>query len=135
MANDSIKQERALYMRRYTAEIETLGCRVKRLAKRATKLQLWREKVLEALGNQCKKCGFADKRALQIDHVYGGGQEDRRRRGFNNGYSYRFLEQILSEPDFLANYQLLCANCNWIKKYENRESNKGVGSVPRKYLN
>ncbi len=127
------KKKNALYMRKWTKARSPVA---KALAQERTKnkYQFWRAKVLEALGGKCCHCGFSDIRALQIDHIHGGGQADQRARGYNNGYSYTFLVNILSEPDFLQNFQLLCANCNWIKKSENHEWNKGVGSRPRKYL-
>ena len=36
------------------------------------------------------------------------------------------IEQIKKEKK----YQLLCANCNWIKRFENKE----WGGAPKKYL-
>lgn len=77
-----------------------------------------RKSVLEALGGKCIKCGFADIRALQIDHINGGGSKERK----NLGTGGSFHKQVLKS--FIANenkYQLLCANCNWIKRFENNE--------------
>ena len=59
----------------------------------------------------CKRCGFSDIRALQIDHVYGGGNQERKKN--------RNLTKLISEKP--NNYQILCANCNWIKRVENNE--------------
>lgn len=77
-----------------------------------------RRKVLEYVGGEtginCKRCGFDDIRALQIDHVNGGGRIEVRKFRDNKKY----LEHITKTPN---NYQLLCANCNWIKKVENNE--------------
>ena len=48
---------------------------------------------------------------LQIDHVNGGGIKDR--------YSGTALfKHVLENP---KDYQILCANCNWIKRYRNKE--------------
>ena len=74
-----------------------------------------RRRVLEKLGNQCVECGISDFRVLQIDHVNGGG--NRERRALYSSLLY--LKNV--EKDNGAVYQLLCANCNWIKKYENNE--------------
>jgi hypothetical protein len=74
-----------------------------------------RQHVLRALGNQCVRCGFTDWRTLQIDHVNGGGRRDRER--WSNTHEY--LNAVLAAPPGI--YQLLCANCNWIKKYERAE--------------
>ena len=78
-----------------------------------------REKVFIVLGSVCCKCGFSDKRALQIDHINGGGSKDKR-----NGYSW-YGDILKSIKNKECKYQLLCANCNWIKKYENKEVPKG----------
>lgn len=79
---------------------------------------LWRQLRIEALGklgNKCVKCGFSDIRALQIDHINGGGCYDMRNRSRKN--LYRFI----LNNDVTGIFQLLCANCNWIKRYENDE--------------
>lgn len=80
--------------------------------------QRQREKTIAGMGGSCVRCGFDDLRALQIDHVAGGGVKDRATRG---NYS-RFLKDALQSFVRGENkYQILCANCNWIKKAENRE--------------
>lgn len=79
-----------------------------------------RNAALEAFGNKCNKCGFADKRALQIDHVSGNGNKERKET-INVATFYRnVLKSFLDNEN---KYQLLCANCNWIKRYENNELN------------
>lgn len=71
--------------------------------------------VLGLLGCKCKICGFSDYRALQIDHVDGGGCKEKR-VGNKNKYYYNELLKGSKK------YQLLCANCNWIKRFENNET-------------
>lgn len=77
-----------------------------------------RREMLEFVGGskgvQCNKCGFKDERAIQIDHVNGGGSKEIKSLKNNR----RYLALIKSRPD---NYQLLCANCNWIKRHTNYE--------------
>lgn len=68
------------------------------------------------LGSKCIRCGFSDYRALQIDHVNGGGVQDIKTRG-----TVASAYDIVRGKN-LEHYQLLCANCNWIKKYENKEN-------------
>jgi len=83
-------------------------------------LRKLRKDTLEVLGGKCIKCDFQDKRALQIDHVNGNGRKDRRERGSNNMRYYRKVtESFLNKEN---KFQLLCANCNWIKRVENKES-------------
>lgn len=73
-----------------------------------------RRRVIEKLGGKCVRCGFSDSRALQIDHVNGGGTQENRREG-----NVRVMRMALADTE--GKYQLLCANCNWIKRWENRE--------------
>lgn len=74
-----------------------------------------RDQVFAGYGNKCVKCGFDDKRALQLDHVHGDGREDRKQ------HKRATLLRRIIKAGFPARYQLLCANCNTIKMYENRE--------------
>ena len=77
-----------------------------------------RKSVITMLGGECHRCGFSDIRALQIDHVNGGGGKELREIG--NG---KVMTQIMALPieEARSKYQVLCANCNWIKKAENGE--------------
>lgn len=85
-----------------------------------------RRMALAILGRKCKRCGFSDERALQIDHPAGRKvQEDDAEHG-----SYYVYKNVLARP---LDYQLLCANCNWIKRYENNE-HRG-GKRPKRSLN
>lgn len=78
------------------------------------------------LGNKCVKCGFSDRRALQIDHIKGGGIKERR-----IGNTRQFHRKVLTSVKKSEHkYQLLCANCNWIKRFENGE----WGGAPKKYI-
>jgi hypothetical protein len=78
--------------------------------------------LLDLLGNKCVKCGFDNPLALQIDHVNNNGAEERRKyttnkngrfNGINLKY-YRDLREKLKNGS--KEYQLLCANCNAIKR-------------------
>ncbi len=73
-----------------------------------------RSKVLSILGGKCARCGFDDPRALQIDHIDGGGVKNIREVHMRT----RYLRIIRG---FTAGLQVLCANCNWIKRAENGE--------------
>jgi hypothetical protein len=59
------------------------------------------------------KCGFSDKRALQVDHIDGGGAQHRRVTSLQQQF-----HDILTHPHL---FQILCANCNCIKRVENSE--------------
>lgn len=72
----------------------------------------------------CCNCGFDNIHALQLDHINGGGRQHRislASQGSHNIY------QWLRREGYPKGYQVLCANCNWIKRYENKE-----GTGPRK---
>jgi hypothetical protein len=79
-----------------------------------------RAKVLARLGNKCIQCGFDDPRALQIDHINGNAKDDPNSRPQRGGmYTFRLAK--MSDEELRSTYQLLCANCNWIKRNENKE--------------
>jgi hypothetical protein len=76
-----------------------------------------RLKVIEILGGKCRRCGFSDIRALQVDHVNGDGYGSQKHKGSPSHWN-NVLREIKSGS---TRYQLLCANCNWIKRNENGE--------------
>ena len=82
--------------------------------------RVWRKKALQIIGIACAKCGYSDSRALQIDHVNGGGSKERKTKKLD-GYKYcRFVyNEVLNGKR--SKYQILCANCNAIKRVENNE--------------
>lgn len=86
-------------------------------ALKGTKSKFYRAAVLQKLGAFCKKCGFSDERALQIDHIDGG------KAGHCITRDYIYYQRILNDPDILTKFQILCANHNWIKRIENDENN------------
>lgn len=75
-----------------------------------------RKEVLEAYGGKCVRCGFSDERALQIDHIEGRGAAHRKSLG--GQVSFMFW---LRKMKFPMGFQILCANCNWIKRAEKSE--------------
>jgi hypothetical protein len=70
--------------------------------------------ILESLGGKCVRCGFADWRALQVDHVNGDGAADRQKSRSPS----HLAKLVRANPD---RFQILCANCNSIKKIEQGE--------------
>ena len=93
---------------------------------KARKNKLDRERALQAKrtiygvlgGAKCIKCGITDIRVLQLDHINGGGKKDRK----SNRSTLKILRLHRDNLDSLKDkYQVLCANCNWIKKHENNE--------------
>ena len=68
-----------------------------------------RQKALAFLGNKCIHCGETDWECLQIDHIDGGGCKEFRKIGPQG-----IVRKVLKGA---KDYQLLCANCNWRKRY------------------
>lgn len=84
-----------------------------------------RKKVFDVLGRKCSNAdckwqnddgsiGCTDERLLQIDHRNGGGTKEARGKGGRCA----MLRRVLEHPD---EYQVLCANCNWLKRLERGE--------------
>jgi len=84
------------------------------LSKDRDKRRQQRQVVRQALGGKCVRCGFSYERALQVDHVQNNGARHRRKHGSSTGTYYRTILKNIDSGE----YQLLCANCNWIKHYE-----------------
>lgn len=81
---------------------------------RAKKLRL---ELLDILGGpKCIRCGYEqDWRALNFDHIRDDGAEDR----LIHGHWTSFYSFYISNPEIArANLQVLCCNCNQIKKYD-----------------
>jgi len=107
---------------RETSRLHYLKNREKLLEKskkrQAFKLEKLREEILELLGNKCSNpnCsvvgGMSDSRALQIDHINGGGCKERKKLSIIPYYQH-ILQSIRKGEE---KYQLLCANCNVIKR-------------------
>ena len=83
--------------------------------------------ALELLGGKCSRCSFDDIRALQFDHINGGGLAEKKTRKRN--HYKNIIESVLKKEN---KYQILCANCNWIKRCENGEVRNG--KVRKKYV-
>jgi hypothetical protein len=108
---DNLLPSRTIYMREYRRRNkEHINDWYSRRRAELKKL------LFARLGNVCKHCGFKDVRALQIDHIHGGGKKD-----IGKGYGYKRFIKLLALINLEELYQLLCANCNWIKSYESGE--------------
>lgn len=98
---------------------------IKNRAKLLITTKLYKKKLRDAtiagLGGQCIECGFNDIRALQIDHINGGGVKEFKERKYKGDYNKQVLQSFLNKEN---KYQLLCANCNWIKRSINNEVRK-----------
>jgi len=72
-------------------------------------------------GPVCVRCGFADIRALQFDHIVGGsGRKERKKYNGRMGSFYKYVAETGK-----FKFQVLCANCNTIKRHVEKEWGTG----------
>lgn len=91
-----------------------------------------RQHLLVALGGKCVRCGETDWRCLQVDHIHGHGRQHIRTAATSTVmYQNRILREIKNGS---KEYQLLCANCNWRKMYEQNENAYAYASVKHKLV-
>jgi hypothetical protein len=88
-----------------------------------------RQIIMDYLGGKCSclgdncchtgECPIIDPRCLQLDHINSDGPADKLRLGSGSGlinYYFGHLEEAKS------NLQILCANCNWVKRTVKEET-------------
>jgi hypothetical protein len=90
-------------------------CRRCQTAANLARVQVLRMRAIDTLGGPvCVRCGFNDVRALTIDHRNGGGTQHRR----SVKSLWSIYKHVIDHPE---DYQVLCWNCNYIKRVENGE--------------
>ncbi len=84
-----------------------------------------RAEVLAAYGGQkCNHCQEAREPCLTIDHVEGGGNQHRISIGAGSGNDfYRWLKK----NNFPSGFQVLCMNCQWMKRATDGNIGKHLG--------
>lgn len=122
ISSDPVRaDQRRKYMREYKR---------RRNAEGTSHRHTLRQEVITLLGSRCARCDWTDPRALQIDHVKGNGAQLRRDRGLTGrggdgtgaGKELKELrDRLRAGEDVSEDYQLLCCNHNWVKRYENHE--------------
>lgn len=118
-----MKKDRKEYLKEYRKKYnKTYGPNNRERLNKNTReyFRRLRVTILSLLGDKCVRCGFSDPRALQIDHINGGGTKEKKelKTSFNKLV-------LLSLANNEGRYQLLCANCNWIKRVERQEVGGG----------
>jgi hypothetical protein len=89
-------------------------------------MKVHRQKVRKILidllgGPVCVNCGFSNISAIQIDHINSGCVNETKQLGG----SLKMMKFHLKNPEEAKKQlQILCANCNWIKRFENDENPK-----------
>ena len=76
-----------------------------------------RDKITKRLGSVCKCCGEKKPLFLQIDHIKGGGAKERKKFDNIGRAMSGYYEYLLTHPSLKKEYQLLCANCNFGRYY------------------
>lgn len=71
----------------------------------------------------CQRCEFRDVRALTVDHIDGGGCKHRKEVTGRPHGSLDFYKWIIKN-NFPPMFQILCSNCQSIKRWENKEGVK-----------
>ena len=74
--------------------------------------QAMRQRLLDLYGCACAICGYADARALTLDHIHGDGNTERKNLGETGVYR---LAVKFFQPDV---YRTLCMNCQFIEYKE-----------------
>jgi hypothetical protein len=69
----------------------------------------------------CAYCGYSDLRALSIDHVASNGAEHRKQLKNNKRGEGKCLYVWLEKNHFPPGYQVLCMNCQFIKRHTREE--------------
>lgn len=118
-----IKEYQRNYSRKYRVENREKFLRILGLSARK---QRYKHKnfLFELLGNKCSnpKClvpnGCDDIRCLQLDHINGGGTKEYKKFKVVNSLYYYYFKHPEEAKEKL---QILCANCNWIKRHEKNE--------------
>jgi hypothetical protein len=64
--------------------------------------------VIEGYGSKCACCGESEKNFLSIDHVNGGGRQERKRIGSGSAFHAKIIK-----ANFPPEYRVLCHNCNF----------------------
>lgn len=83
--------------------------------------QKYKDLAFALLGNKCSNpnCPIPqekmDIRCLQIDHINNDGNRANREGGRHGGYYHNVVRSIEKGEH---KYQLLCAYCNWLKRYK-----------------
>jgi len=69
---------------------------------------------------QCANCSERRMSCLSIDHKNGRARTEKMKTGLRGVTFYRWLRT----SNYPEGYQVLCMNCQWVKRFENKEYNQ-----------
>ena len=98
------KQEK----RKYDSQYCDVNAETIRIQKRAKLLSL-KEEVFSHYDSKCECCQEKQMDFLIIDHIYGGGEQERKKNGLWGKKMYLWLKK----NNYPAGFRVLCQNCNW----------------------
>ena len=84
------------------------------IARTLSRYTAQRVHLLALLGSECACCGEAETLFLDIDHINGVSEEEKRLGGKKKRYSWAKLFKYV--PMHLDEFQILCSNCNQGKR-------------------
>ena len=125
------KEERRLYMKAWRAKHPDYANnsyykhREKHLEQRKAYRQKIKTLVLTYYSRgepTCRTCNEKRLDCLSIDHINGKGAEHRRQLGVSGLEFYRWL----IKNNYPNGFQVLCMNCQWIKRANNHETRRLV---------
>lgn len=90
--------------------------RTQRRAKQHRYYQKLKQDIFDHYGRKCAHCPIDDLRVLTIDHINGGGTKHR--KTFKSPATFYTW---LRRNNFPKGYQILCMNCQWLKRLTNNE--------------
>jgi hypothetical protein len=70
-----------------------------------------REEAFAGYGGKCTCCGEDKFEFLALDHVFGGGGQERKVKS-----THQIARKVITQ-DFPKEYQILCHNCNMAKGF------------------
>lgn len=110
------KEERREYAREYRVKHPEYLTK-----RRETNMELRRTLYIILNGARCVRCGFSNELALQFDHKNGRGYRHKKKK-FRDSQTM-FIKYYVKHPkEARQTLQVLCANCNWIKKGQMQET-------------
>jgi len=116
------KKQRKMYYKKHKKVISLKHIIYNKTLPKTRELRL---ELINSLGPICNnvKClvygGCREIKCLQIDHINGNGKDDLRKfKSSAQMYKYYLQNPRIAKKEL----QILCANCNWIKREENNEN-------------
>ena len=85
-----------------------------------------RKRVLDLMGGKCIYCGCDEYKALEINHINGGGYQERMLRGSR---SKQFYLDIVAGRRQLKDLELTCGVCNTRHKFTELKKIKGTWEI------